>query len=182
MNSKISMTPKMAISAVIFFAVCLLGTFSQASGTRILNPTSIQGDTAGIKLINVQNDTDICHFQLFYGSDAPIGCVFPHSTFTVDPSQSLFLPNKDLLVVKCLKGSFVPVYVQYGGKASGEAEFGYTGPFYLTMWLQYPQVPDASKVHVRFMVKKGTLGTVGLKIGNEGDYRFVAHENVKFIV
>ncbi len=180
MNSKVAITPKLVISVIIFFAVCLFGTVSDINA-KTLNAQIVPNDATGLKLIAVENETDHCEFQIYYGSEASAGFVFPHTTFHFGQFKSLSLPTQDQLVIKCCKGSFLPVYVQYGGIASGDIEDGYEGPFFLSMWLQYPQVPETSKVHVRYMVHKDHIGTVGIKIGNKGDYRFVAYEHVKFI-
>jgi len=181
MDSKISITPKLVISIIIFFAVCLFGTVAEIHA-KTLNAQVVANDATGLKLIAIENDTDNCEFQIYFGSDAAAAFIFPHSTFHFGESKSLSLPSQQQLIIKCCKGSFLPVYVQYGGIASGEAEGGYDGPFYLSMWLQYPQVPETSKIHVRYMVHKDHVGTIGLKIGNKGDYRFVAYEHVKFVV
>ncbi|MCX5923972.1 MAG: hypothetical protein NTZ68_00905, partial [Candidatus Dependentiae bacterium] len=61
-------------------------------------------------------------------------------------------------------------------------EEGYEGPFYISMWLNFPQVAESSKVHVRYAVAKGKMGSIGIKIGLKGDYRLVAHDDIKFIV
>lgn len=181
MSSKVLITPKLVITAIIFFAICLFGTFSEIQA-KMLDAEVIPNDTTGIKLIAIENDTDHCDFQIYYGSEAASAYVFPHTTFHFSQFKSLFLPSGDLLTIKCNKGPFLTVYIRYGGIASGDVEDEYSGPFYISMWLEYPQVPESSKVRVRYFVQKDKVGTIGLKIGNKGDYRFVAYENVKFVV
>lgn len=172
---------KYVVSIIVFLAICLVGCVSDASSKGVM-PVAEQITKSYIKLVGIENDTQTCEFQIFYGSDVASAFVFPRSKFQFDVQNGLPLSSKDLIIIKCCKGSFLPVFVQYGGVASGEKQEGFDGPFYLSMWLHYPQVPETSKTHIRCMVKSGTTGTVGVKIGNHGDYRFVAYENVHFVI
>ncbi|MFA5998627.1 MAG: hypothetical protein WC747_01240 [Candidatus Babeliales bacterium] len=178
MSSKF-VTTKLIVSALIFFMVCLFGcVFDTQAETLVLS--SMPGDTARLNLISIENETENLEFQLFYGADSAHGIIFPQSVY--ECQKSLSLSGRAALVLKCCKGSFLPVYIQDGGFASGTIEEGYEGPFYISMWLQFPQVAESSKVHVRYAVAKGKMGSIGIKIGLKGDYRLVAHEDVKFIV
>ncbi len=40
---------------------------------------------------------------------------------------------------------------------------------------------ESNKTHVRYAVKKGKIGCIGIKIGQKGDYRLVAHDDIKFV-
>jgi len=139
------------------------------------------GSTVRLKLVSIENETDRLEFQTFYGGEAASSFIFPQTKFSFAPSKAIELASKDMLIIKCCKGSYLPVFIQDGGIASGTVEQGYEGPFYISMWIQFPQVPQSSKLHVRYGVKKGQIGSIGVKIGKQGDYRFVAYDNVKFI-
>lgn len=179
MEIRIFATPKFVVSIIVFLAVCVVGCFSEAA---VLQPEVQNHDTLRIKLVGIENETEGCDFQIFSGTHSASAYVFPRSVFKYLENDAPGIVHKDAIVVKCCKGSFVPVYIQGGGIASGVPEDDFEGPYYLSMWLAYPQVPETSKIHVRYIVKKGKVGSVGLKIGNHGDYRFVAYDNVKFIV
>lgn len=172
---------KLVISIIVFLAVCLIGSVSDAASKVVVSGSEATKKSL-LQLVAVENDTHGCEFQIFSGSEMASAFVFPQSTFHFEAPKGIAVSNKDLIIIKCCKGSFLPVYVQYGGPASGEKQEGFDGPFYISMWLHYPQVPETVKTHVRCMVKSGTTGTIGIKIGNHGDYRFVAYENVHFIV
>ena len=75
----------------------------------------------------------------------------------------------------------MPVFIQDGGVASGQAEDGFEGPFLISMWLQQPNVSEVSKTHIRYIIKKGSVGAIGVRIGQKGDYRLVAYEDIKFL-
>lgn len=183
MDSKKIITPRLVISIIIFFVVCLFGSVSDAASKSAVVATGDNIVQSSLQLVAVENDTHGCEFQIFYGSDIASAFVFPQSIFHYNAQKALSLSSlKDLIIIKCCKGSFLPVFIAHGGVASGEVQEGFDGPFYLSMWLAYPQVPETSKTHVRYRVKSGTTGTIGVKIGNRGDYRFVAYENVHFIV
>ena len=134
-----------------------------------------------IKLAGLENETDAMYFQIFSNGDESSAFVFPQSTFKYPENKEIEINSRNLITIKCSKGSYLPVFIQDGGVASGTVEDDYEGPFYVTMWLNMPNVPESLKTHVRYAVKKGQIGTVCLQIGQKGDYRLVAYDNVKFI-
>lgn len=178
MKSKLSMLSR-SIFGIIFLLVCLWGSVSTPN---ILGAKLEQGNQTGkVFLAFIENDTESCEFQTFYASDASSSFVFPQTTFHFDSKNALELSSGNRLIIKCSKGSFFPVFIQHAGRAGGVVPDNFEGPFYISMWLSYPQVPEASKVHVRYAIKKGVDGKVGIKIGSKGDYRFVADENIEFL-
>lgn len=167
------------IYGVIFLGICLWGSVT----TPHMLGGSVQGSFQSNKvfLSFIENDTPLCEFETFYGSEGSSSFIFPQSTFRFKPENFLDLSSEKMLVIKCSKGSFFPVFIKHCGIASGQAPDDFEGPFYLAMWLSNPQVPETSKVHVRYVRKKGFDGKVGIKIGDKGDYRFVADENIQFL-
>jgi hypothetical protein len=195
MELKISIITKCFLG-IVFFIVCLCGSIVPAQiDSYIKSPTPSNNlkkyqlssttqpmpEGAILKLTSVENDTENCEFKIFYGSDASSGFVFSKSLFNFDLKNSPTLNSENILVLKCSKGSFYPVFIKYCGPASGPVPDGFEGPYCLSMWLSHPQVPETSKVYVRYVIKKGAEGHVGIKIGKKGDYRFVAHQNVSFL-
>ncbi|HSW76096.1 MAG TPA: hypothetical protein VLG50_03585 [Candidatus Saccharimonadales bacterium] len=178
MSSKFT-TTKLIISGIIFLMICVFGCIFDVQA-KMLIQSNISDDSARLQLVSIENETEQLEFQLFYGSDPAHGIIFPQSVY--DIQKPLSLSTSDILVLKCCKGSFLPVFIQDGGLASGQVEDGYDGPFYISMWLHYPQVAESSKVHVRYAVAKGKIGSIGIKIGAKGDYRLVALQDVTFIV
>lgn len=173
---------------ILFLVICLCGiSLPDSSEAEILKRNQLsstfhykqQGPV--VKLTSIENDTENCDFKLFYGSDTSRAFVFSKSIFNFDPKDYLVLNSEHMSVLKCSRGSFYPVFIKFCGLASGQAPDGFEGPYCLSMWLAHPQVPETSKVYVRYVVKKGTEGKVGIKIGKKGDYRFVAHQNVHFL-
>jgi hypothetical protein len=138
-------------------------------------------ETFRIKLVAVENQTERMEFKVFYNFDGPSAFVFPQTTFQYLPDKGIGLSSRNILAIKCVKGSYLPVFIQDGGLASGVAEDGYEGPFVISMWLQQPNVSETNKTHIRYVIKKGTVGTLGVRIGQKGDYRLVAYDNIKFI-
>ena len=180
MAYKLIITPKFIISATIFLIVCCFGSNSESISPKN-NLQDITIKKHNLHMIAVENNTNNCEFQTFYGADAANCFVAPNSTFYFSPDQEIPLDSNNLLMIKCCKGSFLPVYARCQGVASGELKQGYDGPFYLSMWLAYPQVYEDSKINIRYYVKNDAVGKIRLKIGQEGDYRFVADENISFI-
>ncbi len=185
MEHKISMILKCFLG-IVFFVVCLCGSVSTASNTlkkyQLSSTTQFLPEGPLLKLTSVENDTENCEFKIFYGSDVSSGFVFAKTIFNFDADKSPILNTENMVVLKCSKGSFFPVFIKYSGAASGQVPEGFEGPYCLSMWLSHPQVPETSKVYVRYVIKKGADGHIGIKIGKKGDYRFVAHQNVHFLV
>lgn len=180
METKI-VSSKFVIAIIIFFVVCIFGCIADIHAKTLSAGKEFAEDKVRLKLVSIENETDTLEFQIFYHFDNASAYVFPHSTFEYQVENAIGLNPYSLLIVKCSKGTYLPVFVQDGGYASGEVEDGYDGPFYITMWLNLPSVAESNKTHIRYVVKKGEVGKIGLKIGNNGDYRFVAHENMKFL-
>lgn len=173
-------TPKLIISIIIFFTVCLIGSAFEAQAKQ-LTAGYVPDDVVKIKLVSIENDTDAMEFQVFYGFEGPNAFVFPQSVFKYLPEKEIGLTASNIVSIKCCKGSYLPVFIQDGGYASGSVEDGYQGPFVISMWLAIPNAAELNKTHIRYIVKKGTVGTIGVRIGQKGDYRLVAYENIKFI-
>lgn len=173
-------TPKLIISIIIFFVVCLMGSILEVQA-KPLTSGYVPDETVRLKLIAVENETETMEFQIFYSFNQSQAFVFPRSTFRFMHDQQISLNPYNLLTVKCCKGSYVPVFIQDGGYASGSVEDDFEGPFYISLWLHTPNVPEANKTHVCYAIKKGQIGTIGIRIGQKGDYRLVAYEHVKFI-
>ena len=156
-------TTKLVISVLVVFLVSLFSCTYNLEAT-MASRGFIPDDVSRLKLVAVENETDALEFQTFYGDQGASSFVFPQTTFKFSPQKELGLAAKDLLIVKCCKGSYLPVFIQDGDIASGEVEAGYDGPFYLSMWMQFPQVSESAKTHIRYAVKRGKSGRIGLKI------------------
>lgn len=153
----------------------------QAKQAETLTAGYFPDDSFKIKLVAVENETEHMEFQIFNGFDGPSVFVFPQTTFKYPLGKEIGLAARNLLAVKCVKGSYLPVFIQDGGLASGISDEGYHGPFVISMWLQQPNTAEVNKIHIRYVVKKGAIGAIGIRIGQKGDYRLVAYDNVKFL-
>lgn len=167
-------------SKLVLFKIIVFCFFSNLEA-KLLTHGYVPDDSVRIKLVSIENETDAMEFQTFYNYDGASAFVFPNSTFTFLPAKEIGLSPGNKLAIKCCKGSYVPVFMQDGGYASGMVEDGYEGPFYISMWLSIPNACETNKTHIRYALKKGTIGTIGVRIGKKGDYRLVAHDNIKFI-
>lgn len=169
----------------IYSLLLMSSLFTVSMYASMLQREVIQGQRQRLQVASVENATDTLEFQLFSGGSSSLGIVQPISTLTFAKDKNylkpVFLYQRDPFMIKCIKGSYLPVFIQDGGPTSGTLEPGYEGPYYVSMWLRYPQVSESSKLHIRYMLKRGKLGKIGVKIGSKGDYRLVAHENVKFL-
>ncbi len=151
---------------------------------KMLQKEYIPGQTSKLQLVAVENATTSLEFKIFPDTEASAGLVTPLSTLVfseVNHTKPLEFKSISPISIVCTKGSYLPVYIKDEGPVSGLAPSGYLGPYYISMWLPYPYVPESSKIHIRYAVKLGKVGKVGVKIGSKGDYRLVAIEDVKFL-
>lgn len=158
--------------------------FVQTFYAELLQKEFMPGQISRLELVAIENATEFLEFQLFSGGGPSAGLILPLSTLTFAEDASIkpiALKERSKLILKCSKGSYLPVFIQDGGPAGGKAPYGYEGPYYASMWLPYPHVADSAKLHVRYAVKKGKVGKFGIKIGNQGDYRLVAYDDMTFI-
>lgn len=179
MESKL-VTPKFIISTVVFILVCIFGCFVPVY-PKLLDSGYVPDQNFKIKVVAIENETENMQFQVFSGYDGASAFVFPNSTFTYAQDKAVGLSLTDKLVIKCVKGSYLPVFIQDGGPASGPVEDGYQGPYVISMWLGFPSTSLGSKTNICYVLKKDQIGTIGIRIGQKGDYRLVAHENIKFL-
>lgn len=163
-----------------FFFLLFLSVFQMQP--KYLTHGQIPDEVVRLKLVSIENETDNQSFQVFNNYDGPSALVQPHHMFTFEPANEIGLSVGHLVVVKCCQGSYLPVFMQDGGyHASGKVDDEYQQPYFVSMWLGTPNQPESRKVRVCYAVKKGTVGKIGLRIGQKGDYRLVAYENVTFI-
>lgn len=163
-----------------------VGSVFSESGkkTDTLQIEDIIGIRSRLRVMTVENGTDSLEFKVFPEFKSTVGLVLPMSTLHIideDGTKGVKLSTRDPLMIVCTKGSYRPVFVQDGCRVSGETEEGYDGPYVASMWLPFPYISESAKVHVPYLVKKGEVGNVGIKIGSIGDYRLVALKNVKFL-
>jgi hypothetical protein len=165
-----------------FFLLVMMLVQNSVIFSKYLTYGQAPDDAVHLKLVSVENETENQEFQLFYNYDSATAFVAANSTFEFVPDKQIKLMPANLLVIKCCKGSYVPVFVQDGGSlASGKVQQGYQGPFFISMWLSVPNTSESNKIRVRYMVKEGSVGEIGIRIGKKGDYRLVAHNNVIFM-
>jgi len=136
--------------------------------------------TDRLSLRVVQNQTLNSSFKLFYANSACLGFVTPQSILSLQPSEMFFQQNEKLCL-QCVKGSFLPIYMEDEGRVSGKAPDGYHGPYYISMWLEYPQVTDEQKIHTRYVVKHNRRGEIGIRIDPLGNCQILALDNIKFL-
>ena len=136
--------------------------------------------TDRLSLRVIQNQTINSSFKLFYASSECLGFVGPKSVLTLQPSE-LFMQQDEKLCLQCVKGSFLPIYMKDEGRCSGQAPVGYHGPYYLSMWLEYPEVTDEQKIHVRYIVEFNKRGEIGIRVDPSGNCQILALNNIKLL-
>ena len=158
--------------------------YNMAIHAVVLQKESVPHSLGHLQLVSVDNGTATLEFKVFPEGQDSAGLVMPLSTLTFSTKNNtkpVELTGNKPLVISCVKGSFLPVYIQDNGIVSGSVLEGYHGPYYVSMWLGQPHVPDSSKLHIRYIVKQGKKGRFGVKIGQKGDYRLVALQDLKFL-
>lgn len=172
----------MKLQISLLFAILVGVIVLEAS---ILQKEHIPGESHRLELVSIENMTDKLEFQVYPEGKSSAGTVFPMSTLQVkhdkNNNQGLHIAGRQSVAIKCTKGSYLPVFIKDGTRASGTVPQGFEGPYSVSMWLPYQTVPEAQKVNIRYAIRKGHKGKIGVKIGTQGDYRLVAKEDIKFI-
>lgn len=133
-----------------------------------------------LSLRAVENQTKNSSFKIYYSGGDSLALLAPQSVFILKPGE-LFFQQHELFCVQCVKGSFLPIYVKDEGKVSGQAPEGFFGPFYISMWLNYPDVSEDQKIYVRYVVQTGKQGEFALRINAEGDAQIIALANMQLL-
>lgn len=136
--------------------------------------------TDRLSLRVIQNQTINSSFKFFYSNSDSLGFITPKSVLDLQPGE-LFLQQNENLCILCVKGSFLPIYIKDEGRVSGQVSPGFHGPYYLSMWLEYPDVSDEKKIHVRYMVENNKQGEIGIRIDPFGNCQILALSNIKLL-
>lgn len=133
-----------------------------------------------LSLRAIQNQTLNSSFKFFYSNSDCLGLISPTSILTLLPGE-IFLQQDEKLCLVCVKGSFLPIYIKDEGRVSGQVSDGFHGPYYLSMWLEYPDVSDEKKIHVRYMVENNKQGEIAIRIDPLGNCQILALSNIKLL-
>lgn len=136
--------------------------------------------TDRLSLRAIQNQTVNSSFKLFYSSSDCLGFITPKSVLSLKPAE-IYLQEDERLCLLCVKGSFLPIYIKDEGRVSGQVPAGFHGPYYLSMWLEYPDVSDERKIHVRYMVEENKTGEIAIRIDPYGNCQILALSNIKLL-
>lgn len=160
--------------------VSLMGCFVVKAeiDEQLLQPFYIPESQKRLSLVAIENNSDQT-LKFFYGAGQHRALLLPHTGATLD--NPLFLNQHDPIRLLAITGDMQPVYIQDGDKASGTVPEGYHGPYYISMWVGYPQVPESAKLFVPYGIKKGKVGQIGILLDDQGDCQLKAHEDIVFI-
>lgn len=133
-----------------------------------------------LSLRAVENQTLHSSFKIYYSNGDSLALLTPQSIFVFKPGEML-LQQHENFCLQCVKGSFLPMYVKDEGKAGGQAPAGFHGPYYLSMWLNYPDVAEEQKQYVRYVVQIGQQAEFCIRINPQGDCQVIALENMELL-
>ena len=138
----------------------------------------IPGGEHRLCLVAIENQTEDSAFKVYIGSSGARSLVLPQTTWEMDQPNKIYLTQRTALRIVCVKGAYETIFIHDEGTASGRAPNGYSGPYYLSMWLSYPYVNDEQKLYVRYAVKKGRIGDIGIRIDDQGNCQVIAYNDV----
>ena len=133
-----------------------------------------------LSLRAVENQTIHSAFKMYYSNGENIALLVPQSIFLFKPEE-LYLQQQEIFCLQCVKGSFLPIYLRDEGKVAGQAPDGFHGPYYISMWLNYPDVPEDQKQYVRYVVKIGHQAEFSIRINPQGDCQIIALSNMELL-
>jgi len=133
-----------------------------------------------LSLRALENQTQNSSFKVFYANQESMTTLTPGSIYVLKAGE-LFLQQHEILCLQCVKGSFLPIYIKDEGKVGGQAPAGFHGPYYFSMWLNYPDVSEDQKQYVRYVVKIGKSGEFAVRINPQGDCQVIALANMQLL-
>ncbi len=160
-------------------SVTMPSTDDQNVGRRSVAVEQIlPGGDQRLCLVAIENQTEDSVFKVYIGSSGSRALVLPQTTWEMDQPNKIYVNQRTSLRIVCVKGAYETIFIHDEGTASGHAPNGYSGPYYLSMWLSYPYVNDEQKLYVRYAVKKGRIGDIGIRIDENGNCQVVAYNDV----
>lgn len=133
-----------------------------------------------LSLRAIENQTLHSSFKIYYSNSESLALLTPQSIFLFKPGE-LLLQEHENVCLQCVKGSFLPIYIKDEGKVAGQAPEGFYGPYYLSMWLNYPDAPEDQKQYVRYVVKIGQQAEFAIRINLQGDCQIIALSNMQLL-
>ncbi len=133
-----------------------------------------------LSLRAIENQTLNSSFKAYYSNSDSLALLTPQSIFIFKPAEML-LQQHEIFCLQCVKGSFLPIYIKNEGKVAGQAPVGFHGPYYLSMWLNYPDVAEEQKQYVRYVVKIGHQAEFCIRINPQGDCQIIALANMELL-
>ena len=167
---------KIQVYGIILGLLCL----SQSINGAFAEPGEFVPFSSRLSLRAVENQTTYSSFKIYYANSDSLALLVPKTVFLLQPDE-LFLQENEVLCLQCVQGSFLPIYIKNEGKVSGQAPEGYFGPFYLSMWLEYPLVAEDRKTYVRYVIKNGCHGEVGVRVNAQGECQIIALSNIQLV-
>ena len=138
----------------------------------------LPGGDQRLCVVSFENQTEDSAFKVYIGSSGSRALVLPQTIWEMDQPNKIYLSQRTALRIVCVKGAYETIFIHDEGTASGYVPNGYSGPYYLSMWLSYPYVNDEQKLYVRYAVKKGRIGDIGIRIDENGNCQVVAYNDV----
>ena len=163
---------KLILLLVLFTTLRLYGGFNETG--------SFAGYNKRLSLRAVENQTLHSSFKIYYSNNDSLALLTPQSIFLFQPAE-LLLQEHENFCLQCVKGSFLPIYIKDEGRVAGQAPEGFYGPYYLSMWLNYPDAPEDQKQYVRYVVKKGHQAEFAVRINVHGDCQIIALSNMQLL-
>jgi len=133
-----------------------------------------------LSLRAVENQTVNSSFKIYYANSESMALLTPQSIFLLK-SGELFFQQNEKFCLQCVKGSFLPIYIKDEGRASGQAPSGFHGPYYVSMWLNYPDVEEGQKQYVRYVVELGYTAEFCIRINPQGDCQIIALSHMQLL-
>jgi hypothetical protein len=132
--------------------------------------------------MNVFENNSSSDYKVFVGSGDSRFMLIHNTRFDLEQthpqlSESIRVSDKIRIDLQAVTDDTKSIYVKFGGYASGKCDQGYEdGPFYIEMWLEYPDAPEINRDYVRYC-QRGTEGRLGLRVNEAGEPEIFTVDN-----
>ena len=161
----------------ILFGYLLAGTLFLRAG-QVLTPVNTFFDV-------FENQTADADFKVFVGSGDQRFLLVHNTTFDLQKThpqlqESIRVSDRMRIDLIEVSGETKSIYIKFGGYASGKCSQDEDGPFYLSLWREFPDAPEINRKYIRYC-QCGPVGRLGLRVNEGGDPEIFAVANTTIL-
>ena len=132
-----------------------------------------------------ENNAPEADFKVFVGTGELRFLLIHNTSFDIEKThphlrESIRVSDRMRIDLIAVTGNEKSIYLKFGGYASGHQKPEEDGPFYISVWREFPDAPEINRQYIRY-TQTGSVGRLGLRINAAGDPEIFALENTRVL-